>query len=234
MALEGSLEDMSLSDLFQVFRMGPKTGVLLLYNRHERGVIYVNQGLLVDAFVVSGPERKVVATKDEAVLHMLDWTSACFIFRHDPSVVGRAVQIKHDAEWLVLENMRRQTSPQAAVPYRKVTLDTRLQLSPIPSKTESQVSLGVDQWRILSHAANHQTLREICAETKMPEDKAMRIVAELLAIGLIDVSSTIAPPTKATDTATSRPDPSRPAARQSAPPVGRSLLSAILRRVSEL
>ncbi|NTW98298.1 MAG: DUF4388 domain-containing protein, partial [Oscillochloris sp.] len=41
MALEGTLQDMSLSDLFQVFRMGPKTGLLLLSSDGERGIIYV-------------------------------------------------------------------------------------------------------------------------------------------------------------------------------------------------
>ncbi len=241
MALEGSFEDMSLADLFQVFRIGPKTGVLLLYNHHERGVIYVAQGLLVDAFVVTGSERQVVATRDEAVLYMLGWSSACFIFRHDPTVTARVPRMTHDAEWLVLESMRRHNNPQHAVPHRTITLDTRIQLAPMPSNAESHVSLDVEQWRILSHAANGATLREICADTKMPEMQVIRLVSELLAVGLIDVTTNrVQPPTLSAQPAHQAASPPLrldpvPAARPAAtPPIKRSLLSAIMRRVSEL
>lgn len=244
MALEGSFEDMSLADLFQVFRMGSKTGVLLLYNRRERGVIYVAQGGLVDAFVVTGSERQVLATRDEAVLYMLGWASACFIFRHDPAVAARAPRITHDAEWLVLESMRRHNNPQHTIPQYTLTLDTRIQLAPMPGNTESHVSLDVDQWRILSHAANSATVREICADTKMPEVQVIRLVSELLAVGLIDVTTNrvqppARPPKPAHDPANA-PIHLQPAASASAappdaaPPIKRSLLSAILRRVSEL
>lgn len=244
MALEGSFEDMSLADLFQIFRMGPKTGVLLLYNRHERGVIYVAQGVLVDAFVVTGAERRVVATRDEAVLYMLDWTSACFIFRHDPAVASRAPRIAHNAEWLVLESTRRRAQPQDAIPYHTLTLDTRLQLAPMPGNAESHVSLDVDQWRILSHAANSATVRDICHDTGMSEAQTIRLVSELLAVGLVDVTTNqiqpprmLAAPVPQSASTTMRIEPVAAEAAAAAPatsPVKRSLLSAILRRVSEL
>ncbi|NJL32996.1 MAG: DUF4388 domain-containing protein [Chloroflexaceae bacterium] len=95
---------MSLVDLFQVFRMGPKSGMLILQHEDKRGVIYVHEGRLLDAFVVQGVARTVIATRDEAVLSLLAWHEACFVFRHDLSVVGRPTRIEHDAEWLVLES----------------------------------------------------------------------------------------------------------------------------------
>jgi hypothetical protein len=251
MALEGSLQDMSLSDLFQVFRLGPKSGVLLLSHDAERGVIYVDRGALIDAFVVRGEERSVVATSDEAVLHMLGWDDAQFVFRHDLSVAGRTVQVQHDSDWLVMEGMRRRTDPLRALPYHNLRLDTRLQLSPLPSNAESSVSLDVNQWRILSHAANNQNLRTICELTGIEPDTALRITAELLAIGLVEAMPTA--PTRPTTAATSAarqqeasrstPGQEQPAVEQAPPPngkdkqparVGRSLLNAILRRVSEL
>ena len=57
MALEGTLRDMSLSDLFHVFRMGPKTGVLLLASASSRAIVYVAAGTLIDAAVVRLPDR---------------------------------------------------------------------------------------------------------------------------------------------------------------------------------
>jgi hypothetical protein len=253
MALEGTLQDMSMSDLFQIFRMGPKSGVLLVNYEEERGVIYVDRGRLIDAFVVRGAERHVVATRDEAVLHMLEWENGDFVFRHDLSARGRTLQIEHDGEWLVLESMRRRADPLRALPYHKITLDTRLQLSPMPTNAENSVSLDVDQWRILSHAANHQDVRTICAATGIAHDKALRIVAELLSIGLVE----IAPQQPSTPPRSSPPAQNQPASEkkhQAAASLdmdlpgasatnatsaehretGRSLLNAIMRRINEL
>jgi len=245
MALEGSLQDMSLSDLFQVFRLGPKSGVLLLSHEAERGVIYVDRGVLLDAFVVRGEERSVVATSDEAVLYMLAWDDAQFVFRHDLSVSGRKAQMQHDSEWLVMEGMRRRSDPLRALPYHNLTLDTRLQLSPLPSNTESSVSLDVNQWRILSHAANNQSLRTISELTGIEPEQTLRITAELLSIGLVEAMPTTparpAAPQQAAPRST--PDHERSGAGPDAPSngkakqparVGRPLLNAILRRVSEL
>lgn len=251
MALEGTLQDMSLSDLFQVFRMGPKSGVLLLEQSDERGVIYVDRGRLIDAFVVRGSERTVIATRDEAVLHTLEWENADFVFRHDLSVAGRPVQIKHDGEWLVLESMRRRADPFRAMPYHQITLDTQLRLSPLPTNAESSVSLDVDQWRILSHAANNQDLRAICDATGIEAPRALRIVAELLSIGLVEIAPPGTPPRRPATKAAAQPTapPSSAlvgatagkasgqasdAPREAGGLVGRSLLTAIMRRISEL
>lgn len=247
MALEGTLQDMSLSDLFQIFRLGPKSGVLLLTKSADRGVIYVNQGNLIDAFIVRGPDRMVISTRDDAVLSMLGWEDASFVFNHNLSVANRPVRIEHDAEWLVMEGMRRRTDPTRALPYHTITLDTHLQLSPLPSSAESGVSLDVDQWRILSQIAGNQSLRSICEATRIEPQKAIRVVAELLSIGLIEVAvapKPAAPPKPPPPTI--KPLPSKQPAElamanagildgdQSRPPVGRGLLNAIMRRIDDL
>jgi hypothetical protein len=258
MALEGTLQDMSLSDLFQIFRLGPKSGILLLEKADERGVVYVDRGKLIDSFVVRGQERTVVATGDEAVLHILTWDDANFVFRHDLSVSGRPMRVQHDSEWLVMESMRRRSDPLRALPYQKITLDTVLQLSPLPTNAESSVSLDVDQWRILSHAASSQDLRSICNATGIDQDRALRIVAELLSIGLVEIlPQKPKPPAPApvpqrpqqADTPVpqaSSPTPAfnvnvgtanyanKTANGEKQPGVGRSLLNAIMRRISEL
>lgn len=249
MALEGTLQDMSLSDLFQVFRMGPKTGVLLLSRGGVRGVIYVASGQLVDAALAQSAERNVIAAQDEAVIQMLQWDDAAFSFRHDPAVAQRPVRMLHDAEWLVLEGMKRRADPAQALPYHRITLDTQLQLAPLPSSAESGVSLNVDQWRILSQVASCPSLRTIGEATGIAQAQLLRTVAELLAIGLVEV---VPPP---------RPEP-RPRERRDAvtaltsagrltpalvgmgagaladdirpQPVGRSLLDAVMRRVRGL
>lgn len=250
MALEGTLQDMSLSDLFQVFRMGPKSGVLLLNKDESRGVVYVSEGRLIDAFIVQGADRRVFATADEAVLQMLGWENAEFVFRHEIATDQRPVRIEHDEEWLVLEGMRRRADPVRAMPYHTITMETELQLAALPSSAESGVSLDVDQWRVLSQVASSQNLRAICDATGIVPDKTIRIVAELLSIGLVEVAPPSQPPAPVPDklahmsrsqsqnlerTLASAGLPSdlggQPGRR---PTVGRGLMNAIMRRVRDL
>lgn len=187
MALEGTLQDMSLSDLIQVFRMGPKSGVLLLRAQTEHGIIYVADGRMIDALILRGSARTIVATADEAVIQMLTWDDARFVFQYSPCVHTRPIRIHRDGEQLILEGMARRADPTRAIPYHTITLDTYLQLSPLPNNPESGVKLNVHQWRILSQVANQKCLREVCEATKMDPATAIRTVAELLSLGVIEV-----------------------------------------------
>ncbi len=191
MALEGTLQDMSLSDLIQVFRMGPKSGVLLLREQIQHGIIYVSNGRMIDALILRGSERTIVATADEAVIQMLTWDNARFVFQHNPYVHTRPIRIHRDGEQLILEGMARRADPTRAIPYHSITLDTYLQLSPLPNNSGSGVKLNVHQWRILSQVASQKSLRDVCEATKMERTMAIRTVVELLSLGVIEV---VAPP----------------------------------------
>jgi hypothetical protein len=244
MALEGSLQDMSLPDLIQIFRMGPKSGVLLLAESTQRGVIYVSEGRLIDAVIVRGPERHLLASGEEAVLQLLAWEQASFTFRHDLAVAQRPLRIAHDSEWLVLEGMRRREHPLRSAHAEQLGAQTRLALSPLPSGAESGVNLDLDQWRLLSQVSICDTLGEICENTGMSIEKAVRVANELIAVGLIEVVVPSLPPPRA---------PARQAATQpnsaAAPllataagadptpfarPAGRGLLGAVMRRINGL
>lgn len=243
MALEGQLQDMSLIDLIQIFRMGPKTGVLLLINGAERGIIYVLEGRLIDAVLVRGPERLVLATDEEAVIQLLQWEDASFTFRHETSVHQRPVRIYHDSEWLVMEGMRRRTNPLRALPHERITMDTRLELAALPSSAETGVKLDLDQWRILSQVAICQNMREICEHTGMEPDAAIRTVTELVAIGLVEIAMipTAPPPKPIRAESAYQPQPMQAVAAgvgalpgSSSATTGRGLLQAIMRRVRGL
>jgi hypothetical protein len=254
MALEGTLQDMSLSDLLQVFRLGPKSGMLLLTHGAERGVLYIAAGRLIDAFIVRGEDRTVLATRDEAVLQLLDWEDAAFVFHHNAEIAKRVVRMQRDAETLVLEGLRRRANPAKALPYQHLTLETCLQLAPLPNSAESGVSLGVNQWRVLSQVPNSRDLQEISTTTGLEPEIVIRVVAELVAIGLVEVAPISKPAPAAApseedlaDEGEANISPTIAAtllgeggsaqngeAKNRAPKVGRSLLDAILRRVNEL
>jgi hypothetical protein len=149
----------------------------------------------------------------------------------------------HDGEWLVLEGMRRRDDPAGALPYHTITLDTQLQLSPLPTSAESGVSLDVNQWRILSQVSSAPNLRTMCDATGIAPEMAIRTVAELLSIGLVEIVLPARPkptPRPQAALAGQRERPLAPALAgglvedDGAQAVGRSLLDAIMRRVRGL
>jgi hypothetical protein len=248
MALEGTLQDMSLSDLFQIFRLGPKSGILVLNGGSERGVIYVAEGAPIDAALL-GADRTVKLAQEEAIIQMLLWDNAAFVFRHDLAVCQRPARITRDSEWIVMEGMRRRDDPTRALPYHTIGLDTQLQLSPLPSSAESGVSLDVNQWRILSQVSSSPNLRTICHATGIAPAQAIRTVAELLSIGLVEVVNPAPAPrpkpaphhdpvAALTPMVAAQPALAGAAASMSGldvrPQVGRGLLDAIMRRVRGL
>ena len=186
MALEGSLHDLSLVDLIQVFRLGLKTGVLMLVGGAERGIVYVRAGRLIDAVLVRGPDRQVIATADDAVVRLLQWEDATFTFQPDPKVDRRPARIVHDGGWLLQEGDRRRDHPLTALPHQPITPETRLALARLPGGA-SAVSLDLDQWRLLSQVAVGKSVRDICAQAGVAPEQALVKLAELAAIGLVEI-----------------------------------------------
>jgi Domain of unknown function (DUF4388) len=186
MALEGSLHDLSLVDLIEIFRMGLKTGVLMLVGGAERGVVYVREGCLIDAVLVRGPARQVIATADDAVICLLQWEDAKFTFQPDSKVHGRPTRIVHDGGWLVLEGGRRREHPLQAPAHQRITPNTRLILARQPGAAGA-IDLDLEQWRLLSQVAVSPCVRDICAQIGMEPDQAIGRLAELVAIGLVEI-----------------------------------------------
>lgn len=242
MALKGTLEDMPLSDLFQVFRIGPKTGVLFLAHGALYAAIYVAKGRLVDAVLMHKSERKAVASQEEAVIQTLLWDGGSFLFRHDARVEQRPVRIRHSAEWLVLTGLRRRSDLPPGRPYLQITPETRLRPTSRPLDADD-VELNADQQRVLRAAAGSPDLRTMSQMTGIEWNALRRVVGELMAIGLLELAPTPATPrmAKRRDAIVSLPDvrPTRDGvvahrSGVSSVTVGRSLIEAIMQRIRSL
>ncbi len=108
-------------------------------------------GQLIDAVLVRGSERRVIAHGEEAVLQMLQWQDAVFTFRHTIAVDQRPVRITHGSEWLVLESIRRRSDLFQVQPGEEITAESRIELTAAPLSAAVELGLDADQWRILSH-----------------------------------------------------------------------------------
>ena len=186
MALEGTLEDMSLPDLFQIFQIGEKSGVLLLLHAAECGVIVVDMGRLIDAVLMNRANQQVHLTGEDAVLQMLQWQQANFTFKHNPGATRRSVTIHHTSNWLIMEALRRQKhEPQPG--WQVVTLDTYVEPGSIANSTEIGMGLDLDHWLILDQVARSTPVHIIARDTNIAPDALIRQVTELVATGLLQV-----------------------------------------------
>jgi Domain of unknown function (DUF4388) len=244
MSLKGNLLDMSLVDLIQIFEATEKSGVILLRSSPLRGVIFSRDGRLIDAAIVDGLTHDVVATGEDAVIQLLQWDEAAFVFRPDSSVAQRPVRILRHNDWLVLEGMRRRSNPLAALPHQPITPDTRLAVLALPSDTASSMLLNLNQWRVLSEIGYSRNPRELCESLAMGFADAARIIAELVAIGLVEAIQMPAPAFKPA------PKPAVPYRAQqiklddfdvipksaitAAPAPGRKLLDVMFHRIHDL
>src|SRR5690348_9308618 len=107
MAIVGSLLDISLIDLLQVFSMSAKTGKIILEKGDEYGgMLWMLEGSVANAATIDARTQAPLYVGEEAVIEMLQWDDARF--RFVPTVPGESykVTITRPTEWLILEGLR--------------------------------------------------------------------------------------------------------------------------------
>jgi DNA-binding response OmpR family regulator len=95
-AISGSLGEMSLADLLQIFEHGGKSGTLLVI-RERQGKILLQRGSVIDAQIDD-------LRGEEAVYRMFAMTDGRFEFR--PEAVGGERTIHGTTQGLIFEGMR--------------------------------------------------------------------------------------------------------------------------------
>ena len=187
MTLEGSLHDLSLIDLLQLFRIGVKTGVLWLIGGDEQGALYVCEGCLIDAVLVGGSARQVIATADDAAIRLLQWQDAKFTFQPDTKVNRHPARLVHDQEWLLQEAGRLREHALRPAPDQALTLDTCFVLARSLAGSAGAFKLNLVQWRILGQVAISPSASAISAQASVEPDQALAVLAQLLALSLVEI-----------------------------------------------
>lgn len=188
MALKGSLIDMSLVDLLQVFGMSAKTGRLMLDHVDDYGgMIWIAGGRIANAAVIQFRTRNTVLIGENAVIEMLQWEDATF--RFIPALPNETYQVSitRPNEWLILEGLRRRDEQIGKSIYPQVNLDTKIRVIAQPSSASERLNLNHDEAAVLMHCANAQTIGEVLTTTGYPESEMFAILGRLMALRLIDV-----------------------------------------------
>jgi hypothetical protein len=233
MALEGTLQDMPFTDLFDVFRAGRRSGRLLVSHDEERGLIFIGAGQLLDAVLVTDIEGTSAAYAEEAVIRILGWSAASFVFEHDPTVTQRPRRILRDVAWFFTAIARE--------PRPAVSLRSRLRpLMPGQGEAVGPVTLSGEEWRLLGALWAQPTLSMACVELEREAHQMLPLAQSLVDRGLLAIveeSETPRPTLRAAER--SLPVLRSPALHHSphqhpVPPPRSQLLQAIIRRVRTL
>jgi len=180
MALEGTLEDMPFADLFDVFRAGRRSGRLLVSREEERGLIFVGSGQLVDAVLVSNLEGENTVYAEDAVIRILSWSEATFVFEHDPTVNQRPRRIERDSAWFF--------TALAQVPRPAITLRSRLRPLMPDHDATGPFTLSVDEWRLLSALWEQPSLSMACVELELDSHQVLPLAQSLIDRGLLTIA----------------------------------------------
>lgn len=188
MAIVGSLLDISLIDLLQVFSLSAKTGKLIVEHGDKyTGMLWILDGAVANAATINARSRAPMFMGEEAVIDMLQWEDARF--RFVPAIPGESykVTITRPTEWLILEGLRQRDEQLPKAPSIQLTPSTRLRLLAHPDSANERHNLNRDEWTVLTASANARTIGQVLASTGFPEVEVYAIIGRLMALRLIDL-----------------------------------------------
>lgn len=173
-----------LADFLKVFELGARSGVLQLLQGEAFGIIYIAAGCIVDATLAFGPERIVVATREQAILQMLGWGEATLRFHHDPSVASRVVRVERDLDALFADYAR-----DLHHTARADALDAGEALQLVRARGDRGVMLSALQWRLVRLLAAGASIASMAEHLDLDQATVRRALVALLENDLVEPTS---------------------------------------------
>jgi len=181
MTLEGSLRDISFADLFEIFHASHHSGRLRVSRSAEHGLIFVGDGEILDAVLVTDLEGASAAYAEDALNCILGWHDADFTFAYDLTVKQRPRRIKRDIDWIMA------CATRAAAP--PICLDSLLRPAMPGPNASGPLMFTVEEWRLFNALWPQRTLGMACAELDLGAHEALQIARSLSDRGLLTAHS---------------------------------------------
>jgi CheY-like chemotaxis protein len=96
-SVAGTLTEIALVDLLQIFKMNRKNGVLSVRSDNQTGSILIKEGGVIDA-------KLGRITGEKAIYRLITWPRGTFEFK--PAIIEGSVKIQQPTENLVMEGLR--------------------------------------------------------------------------------------------------------------------------------
>lgn len=177
MALEGSLEDFEITDIFQLIQLGQKVGCLRIQTPTSVGVIYFKDGMVTHA-------KAAQHAGEIAIQEILRWTKGRFIFV--PNEESPEKTIGQPIQFIILEAARRVDEWQR---IEKVipSLDIKVKIVEVPDAGIENINLRPEEWKVLSFVDSQTTIKDIAHRANLGEFDTAKILFGLVSSGLVRV-----------------------------------------------
>jgi hypothetical protein len=188
-ALAGTLSDMSMVNLLQVFTVSKKTGILRLLDGDLRGGLYALAGRIVHAEVLDGDTDKVLISGEEAFYTIMRWASARFWFTPATEAQpGYPLTITSGNDHLIMEGLRRLDEEERA--RSLISVESWVGIDQSPAGGVNEIRITGHSWPVLALVCRGVArVGDLAEQSGLGELRTLVIVAELVHAGLLHVVS---------------------------------------------
>lgn len=174
MALQGSLSELSLPDVIQLVSVSGKTGAFRLSKDGEDGLIYLQDGQIVDAAV--GNLRG-----EYAVYEMAIWSSGDFLF--NPGETAQEVTIRRSNANLMMEAARR--LDEWRVLSRRIPSLGLIPYFPAKEGGHDQVTLSPQEWILVTRIDGESSIEDIATQLRWAAFDVSKLLFGMITSGLV-------------------------------------------------
>jgi len=148
----------------------------------ELGILLINAGYVNQEDVISSLQQYVMGV----IRRLYTWAEGYFRFDTDLLAPENRICVRIDLENLIIEGSR-QIREWEHLQEEIPSLDMALKFSDRPGANIRNVSLSVDEWRVVSYINPKNSIRQIARATKMNDLEIRRVIYSLLQAGLVEI-----------------------------------------------
>jgi hypothetical protein len=175
MALQGSLQDMSIADLMEVFQEDCKSGQLQVVSRTARAELTIDNGRVISALLFVHNAATPLYSGSEVLSRLHTWQDGEFLF--EPFVAKRQVALY--------------TSPSSQQRPRSNEPPIVIVQEPEPAPTDAFVTaqLSIEEWYLLSACMHTNSLRSAAVASGISLRQALQLANGLAKRGLLRMAN---------------------------------------------
>jgi hypothetical protein len=185
----------------------------------ELGLLLINAGFVSQDDIVDSVRSHTL----DVVYLLFTWTDGSFRFEPNKLPAQGVITVPINLENIIMEGSRR-VKEYETLRNELPDLDMALKFTQRPTARLQDISLTVEEWRVISFINPRNTIRQIAKANSMSDFKIRRIVYGLLSAGLVEL---VMPERAERVAAVSR-------AASAPPPVKRSLILRLIDRVKRM
>ncbi|GAP05454.1 MAG TPA: DUF4388 domain-containing protein [Anaerolinea thermolimosa] len=189
----------------------------------ELGLLLINAGYLTQDDILSSLQTYFI----NIIRRLFTWVEGFFRFEPDTLPGDGKITVRVDLENLIIEGsrqLREWEQLQEEIP----SLDMALKFTERPGTNLRNISLSVEEWRVVSYVNPRNTIRQIARATKMNDLEIRRVVYGLIQAGLVEIVRPEGAPPPRPQVPQARPFPTADKNEQ------KSLVNRLINRIRSL